>query len=148
MLEQILDYIHNYFIKERHNGSFTIQDGELNGASDFLLSGQYYKINGSVFNDGVHQLPLNGESSGLTDETFVGEIWAMAVPPTVVALSDEIELWVEKYGQVLNSPYNSESFGGYSYTKSNGGTGSSGNVKPFGWESVFGSRLNHWRKIS
>ena len=100
MLEQILDYIHNYFVKEVHAGMFRIESGVL--SVGFLQNGQYYKIVGSVFNDGVHKY-TNDES--LTDESFEGEIWAMAVPPAVIALSDEITAWMGKYGDINNSPY-------------------------------------------
>lgn len=142
MLEQIMDFIHNYFVKERYTGTFEIVDGRL--SIDFLQNNQYYKIIGSVFNDGVHQYP----SDDLTDETFTGQIWAMAVPPTFIALCAEIDDWMSKYGDAVNSPYASESFGGYSYTKASG-TGAKGETLPGAtWQSVFGSRLNHWRKIA
>lgn len=137
MLEQILDYIHNYFIREIHRGKFNISDGTID--LNFLQNGQYFKIVGSVFNDGVHQYP----AFDLADETFVGEIWAMAVPSAVIALSDDIKKWMDDYGEKINSPYQSESFGGYSYTKASTSSGDQ-----VDWRSVFRSRLNRWRKIS
>lgn len=143
MLEQILDYIHNYFVKNRVTGTFTVSSGSLEAS--FLQSGQYFMIRGSVFNDGIHQYP----ASDLTNEVFEGEIWAMAVPPAVIALADEIDGWVSDNSSAVNSPYQSESFGGYSYTKktdSGSGTSFVGSVP--GWAGVFGSRLNKWRKIS
>ena len=140
MLEQVLNYIHNYFEKERVSGTYSISSGTLE--VDFLQSGQYFRIVGSVFNDGVHRYP----AYDLVDETFTGEVWAMAVPPSVIAISNEIADWMEQYGNVVNGPYNSESFGGYSYTKGN--TSGSGNSDTTGWRGVFGSRLNCWRKIS
>ena len=140
MLEQILRVIKNYFIVEVYTGTFNITGGEL--SVDFLQSGQYFKIEGSVFNDGVHQYPV----TGLTDESFNGEIWAMAIPPAVIALSEEIEAWCEKNKDVLDSPFTSESFGGYSYSKGTGG-GFSGISAPITWKEAFASRLNPWRKI-
>lgn len=140
MLEQVLDYIHNYFVKNVIKGTFTISSGVLE--APFLLDGQYFVIMGSIFNDGIHQHP----ASDLVDEVFEGEIRAMAVPPAVVALVDEIEEWVVSNHEIISSPYQSESFGGYSYTKkSESGTGSTGNVPV--WASMFGPRLNRWRKI-
>ena len=59
-----------------------------------------------------------------------------AVPPAFEAVAAEIEEWKQKNAEVINSPYQSESFGGYSYTK---GTAS--------WQGVFSKRLNRWRKI-
>ena len=140
MLEQVLRVIKNYFIVEVYTGTFNISDGSL--SVDFLQNGQYFKIQGSIFNDGVHQYP----TTDLTDENFNGEIWAMAVPPAVIALSEEIEAWCEKNKDVLDSPFTSESFGGYSYSKGTGG-GSSGISAPITWKEAFASRLNTWRKI-
>ena len=142
MLEQILDFIHNYFVKEVHKGRFSILDESLN--VDFLQEGQYFKIIGSVFNDGVHKFG----TGTLQDETFVGEIWAMAVPPAVIALSDEISDWVTKYGDQASSPYQSESFGGYSYNKKSSGSQTGDSNAASDWTGIFRSRLNHWRKIS
>ena len=87
------------------------------------------------------------------EDAFDGSIWAMAVPPDVIALAEEIEAWQAKYGGVDSaamSPFNSESFGGYSYSKYGGGTSGSttGASSPSAsWQSVFASRLNRWRKI-
>jgi len=142
MLEEILNYIHNYFEKEIVPGTFTIDSGSIQLA--FLQNNQYFRIVGSVFNDGIYKYPVDN----LVDETFTGEIWAMAVPPSVIALSVDIGNWVDKYGEVMNGPYQSESFGGYSYTKkSSSGQANDGNDAS-DWRSVFRSRLNHWRKIS
>lgn len=142
MLEQVLDYIHNYFEREKTEDTFVISNGSIQ--LPFVQNGQYFKIEGSVFNDGVHQYP----ATGLTDETFKGRIWALAVPPAVIALSNDINTWVEKYADVMNGPYQSESFGGYSYTKkSSGGQSNNGNDAS-DWRSVFKSRLDRWRKIS
>lgn len=143
MIGQVLDYIHNYFEKEIVRGTFTISSGELD--VDFLQDNQYFRIRGSVFNDGVYKYSSNNE---LTDEVFQGEVWAMAVPPAVITLTEDIEGWVSEYGNDMNSPYQSESFGGYSYTKkSSSGSANNGNDAA-DWRSVFRSRLNHWRKIA
>ncbi len=144
MLEQILTEIHNWFrVRDGadgiHHGTYTIEDGRI--ALPFLRDGQYFRMMGSVFNDGLHRYGPDMEA--LTDETFDGTIWAMAVPGAVVELAGEIEAWQEKYGAVVDSPYTSESFGGYSYTKASGaGDGTSG-----GWQAAFRARLNPYRKL-
>lgn len=145
MLEEILNYIHNYFEVQIVKGDFIIKNGSLDTATPKvrLQNGQYFRIVGSVFNDGIYKFPADG----LTDEAFTGEVWAMAVPPAVIALSEEITEWVNKYGSAANSPYQSESFGGYSYTKASITNGSGGNSLA-DWRSVYASRLNHWRKIA
>ena len=142
MLEQILDFIHNYFEKSIDIGRFKIQSGSLLGV-DYLLPNQYYRIKGSVFNDGIHQY---GSEEQLTDEEFDGEVWALAVPPAVQNLASDIESYVDEYGSAINGPYQSESFGGYSCSKGSGTDNHGNDVNS--WQSKFASRLNHWRKIS
>lgn len=142
MLTELCHEIKNWFVREKHFGTFTIEGGSIE--LPFLATNQYYRIIGSVFNDGVH---VYGDITDiLTDETFKGAIWAMAVPPEVVTLAGDISAWVDQYGEAVNSPFSSESFGGYSYTKASGngaGNGCNGGT----WQSTFASRLNKWRKI-
>ena len=136
MLEQILMHLNNWFVVRGgiHRGKYSISGGST--TLPFLADGQYFRIVGSVFNDGLHQYP----SADLVDEEFTGEVWAMAVPPAVVALSSEIEEWTKKNP---DSGYSSESFGGYSYSRvTDPNTG-----VPMGWQGVFRGRLNAWRKI-
>ena len=128
--------LRNYFEPEKHFGTFTISGGSIS-PSDFLQDGQYFRIVGSVFNDGVHRHPAHG----LTDETFDGAVWAMAVPPAVIELLQKIQ---EFEAATANAPtaYISESFGGYGYTKATDANG-----LPVGWKSVFKNELNRWRKL-
>lgn len=141
MLTEICQELRNWFDRDlpKWHGQFRIENRAL--VLDGLQDGQYFRIVGSVFNDGVHQYPAND----LTDETFTGAVWAMAVPPAVIAVSREIEAWQAQYADVLKSPYTSESFGGYSYSKRNGGYGSASDTPT--WQSTFSNRLNRWRKI-
>ena len=152
MLQQVCEYLHNYFIREPHCGSFSIADGMI--SLDFLKDGQRFWITNSDLNDGVYTYHADGikndddtDVAGLSDEDFDGTICAMAVPPAVVALSGEINQWVEKYSDVVNSPYQQESFGGYSYTLSGEGRFGGGDQR-VNWQSVFSSQLNRWRKVS
>jgi hypothetical protein len=147
MLTELCQELRNWFERDKYFGTFTIEGGQLTDSS-FLQEGQYYRIVGSVFNDGVHKLVPDDT---LHDEVFDGAIWAMAVPPAVIALSDEIDEWRAKYetaDSAAMSPFNSESFGGYSYSKSGGGTGNSGgNAPATTWKAMFANSLNRWRKI-
>ena len=141
-LEQVLYHLRNWFELEIHTGPFTIANGQL--VQDFLRDGQYYRIVGSIFADGLHKC---GASEQLTDETFTGAVWALSVPKAVVDLAAEISAWNENNKAAVESPYISESFGGYSYTKA-GGTGSSGAAGGgVTWQSMFRARLSPWRKI-
>ena len=81
----------------------------------------------------------------MADETFDGSIWPMSVPPALLCLGEEIKAWQEKNGDIAASPYTSESFGGYSYSKSTSGSATVAGMVT--WQSVFKSRLNQWRKI-
>ena len=139
MLEQVLMNIRRWFPVEEgiHSGTFTIKDGVI--TLPFLADGQYFRICGSVFNDGLHQYP----AVDLTDETFTGSVWALAVPKAVIELADEIQKWQEKNGESSVSPYQSESFGGYSYSKATDAE-TGGAVT---WQSAFKRKLSAWRKI-
>ena len=150
MLQQVMEFVHNYFIKDQYNGSFEIAGGTI---SLPLLDGQRFMIQGSALNDGVYTYHTAGIKNdddsaavGLKDETWAGTICALAVPPSVVALSSEINAWVESNGEIVNSPYTSESvLGVYSYTKASGGSGAGGAVT---WQDVYKDQLNRWRKVA
>lgn len=132
--------VHNWFDIERSIGIFEIKNGTL--VIDDMLNGQFFRIVGSVFNDGVYQYPTND----LQDEVFNGAVWYMAVPPDVIALIDDMTEWENKNADVLDSPYSSESFGGYSYSKASGAStaGGDGSVTAF---SHFANRMKRWRKV-
>lgn len=140
MLEQVLSEIHNWFQVDIRHGTYTIQDGGI--ALPFLRDGQYFRIVGSVFNDGLHQYGPAMEL--LQDETFTGAVWALAVPKAVVELAREISAWQKKYGAVIESPYTSENFGGYSYSKASGAGDSTGSGS---WQAAFRAQLNPYRKL-
>ena len=53
MIEQICGHIHNYFEDGRQRGTYTVTGGTLQ--LDGLQTGQYFRILGSMFNDGVYQ---------------------------------------------------------------------------------------------
>lgn len=132
--------LHNWFDVDRIFGTFTISNGEIIVPNGYLRNNQYFRIVDSVFNDGVYKYP----TSDLTDETFVGAVWAIAIPPAAIDLFDEIKAWDTKYSQneAVSSPFQSESFGGYSYSKAATGTDIS-----ISWQKQFKSRLSRWRKL-
>lgn len=138
MLTEICAELRNYFVSDIHNGTFEIVGGKITPL-DFIQENQYFRIVGSVFNDGVYKYTDKLE---LTDEKFIGSVWAMAVPPSVVALAEEIKKYNES-DEAKPSAYTSESFGGYSYSKATDSNG-----VPLTWQKVFASRLNKYRRIS
>jgi len=151
MLTEVCQYLRNWFERDKLYGWYKIENHvlvKLDGTALPIVSGQYIRIIGSMFNDGVHKIGDNEDE--LTDEAeFAGAIWLMAVPPDFIKLVEEISNWQDKYGDVEGpnmSPFSSESFGGYSYTKAQGYAGSGGGMLT-SWDSVFSSRLAPWRKI-
>ena len=165
MIEEICRELNNWFDRksdgtdDRYYGTFTISDGSIDLSETDIMPNQYFRIVGSRFNDGVYKYEPEVEPTEeqpethrpvLTDEVFNGAVWAMAVPPSVIALAAEIEAWQAKYGTVDSpamSPYTSESFGGYSYSKASR-SGSNGTDTGSGtWQGVFASKLNKFRKL-
>lgn len=145
ILTEICEYLNNYFWEKKIQGTFTIENGDITVPS--LKEGQYFRILGSTFNDGIHQYPISSTEK-LTDEVFKGEIWAMAIPQTVIAISSEITDWQAKYGgagSTAMSPFTSESFNNYSYNKS--GSASANGGSNLSWQDVYGGRLNKYRKL-
>lgn len=155
MIDQICAYIHNFFLKEKNGdvyhreaGTFTIENGTID--LPFLVDGSYFLISGSRFNDGVYTYPVTppepGKEPTLKDETFTGVIWEMRPPKSFLALVNEITAWQARFGDAVSSPYQSESFAGYSYSLKSGATGGADTAAS--WQGVFRSRLNEWRKIT
>lgn len=137
-LTELCRELKNWFEKEKIFDTFVIEDGTLTLTD--AKEGQYFRIVGSVFNDGVYQYP----ATGLTNETFDGAVWLMAVPKEVLDKLEEITQWETDNAQAINSPYTSESFGDYSYSKSDSGDGSRSSAS---WQGHFASWLNKYRKI-
>lgn len=160
MLTRICQYLRNWFDKDpfggdypKYYGLFAVTDGVLTFASGTelpLVVGQYYRLMGSRFSDGVQQ--WYGSDGTLPDEpAFAGAVWDMRVPPEILDLADDMATWEERYAgldSAAMSPFQSESFGGYSYSKSAGASDSGGSTdgSVFG-QPAFAPVLNAWRKI-
>lgn len=148
MIGEICAELKNYFTydADKHIGDFTISNGAISPSFD--LPTDYIRIVGSRLNDGVHK-KKNGAFQ-LVDETFHGGIWVMSPPADFLALVAEIEAWQTKNGgadSAAMSPFQSESFGGYSYSKSSGGSASGSGSSVPTWQSTYASRLNMYRRI-
>lgn len=143
MIGQVCAEVKNYFIQKDvdiHASNYTVTNGQIEPVP-FLKIGQYYRIVGSVFNDGVYK--HGTDDTCLSDEEFFGAVWAMRVPVEFIAICDEIAAWVAANEPALSGPYSSESFGGYSYSKPTGADGGS-----YTWRDQFKSRLNAYRRLS
>lgn len=146
-LTELCQELRNWFDREHYFGTFEIKDGGVFAGTDALplQDGMYFRVIDSFFNDGVHKYP----DLEMRSESFTGAVWLMAVPAPVIKLSEDIDAWRTKYESIDSasmSPYMSESFGGYSYTKGSAltskDTGGGAN-----WKSAFASRMNPWRKL-
>lgn len=138
-LYEVLLYLRNFFPGERCTCSGTpIQQGV--AQIPCLEEGDYYLIEGSKCNDGLH---IYGDCD-LVGEMLTGYITECRIPPALLSLYTEINYWQKKNAEAITSPYQSESFGGYSYTKKSQ-TNSSGDVSS--WQDAFSRRLRMWRKI-
>jgi len=136
MLYEILKHIRNFFPDLDHQiaGTFTVKDGSID-PFPVVSANQYVLIEGSALNDGIIQLSC----ASLEDEIFTGTITPLKIPREFLNLVAEIESYQENYKV---SPFTSESFGGYSYTRATNAKG-----KMLSWQDSFGTRLNAWRKI-
>lgn len=154
-VELVLGHIHNWFVSEQFD--VTVVAGILPASvTNRMAEGQWYRIEGSYLNDGVHQHP-----SDLEVESFSGTLSLLAIPNALMLVIEQIETWIADYDEArslsadarrkaLSSPYQSESFGGYNYSVRSDLTASSasgGLSGPNGWKQAFAVDLNQWRKM-
>jgi hypothetical protein len=133
MIENVMAYCNNFFsLPDSHYGTWTVEDGSI--LLPFLADGQYFRVIGSIFNDGVYTYPAQ-----LKDETFAGHIVPLAPPKAFLDLCEQISEY-EATSHI--SPYTAESFGGYSYQKA-AGKGGGG----LSWQEAYTVQLRRWRKI-
>lgn len=138
-LYELLVYLRNFFPGEKWQFfGEDITDKRL--LLPGLENGDYYLIEGSRRNNGIH---VYGNSD-LRNETYSGIVTELCIPTELLILLDEINAWQEKHAEALQSPYQSESFGGYSYTKASESVGTGESMS---WKTVFAPRLRMWRKI-
>lgn len=147
MLSEVCAYLRNYFDNGQPHtfGEIEIKNGALFTPCN-LKAGQYFRIVGSTFNDGVYEFPT---TTLRVDETFNGAVWGMAVPPDLIDLIAEMEAWKadKANAYALNSPYQSESKADYSYTLKSGADGNGKNSGASALINQFAGRLSRWRKL-
>lgn len=149
MMTELCSELNNYFDRDQPKAlgcAIHIAGGHITMPEGIeIKNGQYYRIIGSVFNDGVHQYKAGQADASLVDEDCTCSLWLMAVPQEVVKLAADIATWQTQYGAQAVSPFTSEnlSASSYSYTK---GTFSGNGAGMAIWQNVFGARLAKWRK--
>lgn len=115
MPNELCAELRNYFVREIHEGVFTIKGGKI-APLDFIQNNQYFRIVGSVFNDGVYK---NTHDLNLVDETFKGAVWSMALPPAFIDLAAKDKEIKAKIDEIVKADtgFASESYpNGYSYS--------------------------------
>lgn len=135
IINDVCGHLNNYFVQTSHNGVYEIKDGVIVSLPQGVPANQYILIAGSVFNDGVH-MACDGD---LTDESFSGVVYGLVIPPAFLSLVGDIRKFIEAEAV---SPFTSESFGGYTYSKATDAGG-----MPISWQGAFRQRLNRWRKL-
>lgn len=141
VISEVCAHIHNYFeddpvTGERmiYQGHYKIENGSI--SLPFMKPGQYFRVFGSELNDGVHKYGVDR----LADETFDGVIWKMRPPKEFLDLVSEISDWMDKYGDTMRNPYQSEDvIGVYRYTKASAGLAT--------WQKVFEQQLKPYRRL-
>lgn len=124
MLTEICANLKNYFDYERHIGKIEIADGVITCNGERIETGQHFALFRDHFALGVYKA---GDT--LQDKTFDGAVWLMDIPQAVLEADTWAEAWKAKNGSAssdANGPFQSESFGGYSYTKGSGANGGIG----------------------
>ena len=149
MLEEIFDYLKNDFRYKRIEGDMHVTSGrlELPGGVE-PAPGQFVRIFGSIYNNGVHVY----DDDTLTDESWWGTVWLLAVPSDLVELAGRIradreaqraaEDAARESGAASVGPLKSESFDGYSYTRATRADGSL-----MDWRDTYRGELARWRKL-
>lgn len=155
-LMEVCTYLKNFFEPSEkresrdfiHAGTFEVNKNTVSPL-DFIKPGQYFRIVGSDLNDGVY---CNSPDSlkTLKDEVFSGAVHEMRIPPAFISLYKDMQDWStknESTDSINMSPFVAESFGGYSYSKTNSRVNQSSTGNAVTWHEQFSKRLNAWRKI-
>lgn len=157
MLQQVCDYIHNYFIPKDDGkprvwqGNYTIASGVISPAPP-LKAGQRFMIAGSDLNDAIYTYYPNAIKNDddtkpaiLRDEAFSGSIAAMSVPVAIMTAISAGSEWREQHASALNGQYTSENVSGvYSYTVSQQITEAQNH--PLGLPAYITNQFERWRK--
>lgn len=132
---ELCEFTHNYFDREDEpiSGTFAFEPDTV---PDGVVNGQYFRVIGSIFNDGVHK----AGDADLTAETFTGRVQPMRVPPAFVALA----LTITEYDKAIpaGGKYTSQSFNGWSGTLASGSDG-----LPATGIDRYRTEINRWRKL-
>ncbi len=138
----VMRQCNNYFETGYRATNYSISGGVIS-PNDVLRPGMWIHISGSFFWDGVWKIgegwKLEGAKDDAPDDAFYGKIYFLAPPHEFLILCEEIATYTQKSAV---SPYQSETFGEYSYTKA---TGKNGGI--LSWQEAFADRLRPYRRM-
>ena len=149
LVGDIMKSVNNYFEVSYVDRTFTIDEDGVLSDSEWLHSGQWIAVTGSIFHNGVWRI-IDSRLSALTldntdsvpllpAETFDGRIWSLALPAGFVSGCKKIDAYAAKtpVGAVA-----SESFGNYSHSYMKGATGGI-----LTWNEAFRKTLDTYRHM-
>jgi len=121
-------------IQRVEEGEFVIADGQISLSTE-LYNGQHFVIEGSNMNDGAYTAPVD-----LTDERFEGKVYVLSKNQAFEALLEKA--FAQKQAFDNPSKFQTESFGGYSYT-----IATDANGRPLTWKTAMAADFRPWRKV-
>lgn len=150
MIDQIMDYLNNHFVRSGESDDFEIvTDGIVGDFDEKYIAGQYIWIQGSFINDGVYLLTgVSNNKLTVADDTFTAEntgesirVFGCAVPKPFLTLVDDINSWISE--NAGKEGIASETIDSYSVSFGSGPDGSTANS----WQSAFAGRLSTYRAM-
>ena len=145
MLTRICRYLKNWFVVKTYLGNITVSDGKVycNGDEIEMQEGQRFALVRIHYVYGTYSY-----GDEIEDSEFEGAVWIMDVPADVLEVAERMTEWETANGGADSqamSPYQSESFGGYSYSK---GSGTNGKVGASVFDIAdFAAALSPFKKI-
>lgn len=133
----VMRQINNYFQVGSISGRIAISGNAIVPAPE----SPWCYVSGSWMHDGAWQVTggvLQDMDGALPDEEFDGRVWLLKPPPDFLALCEEISRYDDKNPI---GAYQQESFGGYSYVRSQAGGSKA-------WQDVFAGRLAPYRRMT
>lgn len=132
----VMRQINNYFEVGHMDGTIVISGNAILP----VPRAEWCFVKGSMTHDGVWQVSdgvLTDVTAYHPDEEFDGRIWLLSPPADFLALCSEISAFDDKNP---TGAYLQESFGGYSYIRSQ-------NIAGRSWRDVFKERLAPYRRM-
>lgn len=140
MVEQVLDYLNNYFINTNHNiiSVNTETNTVTTDLTEYLAVGQYVLIWKTLVDDGVYKIIDKVDNtitldSPISSDLSFGSLYGLRIPKSVL----EIVGKVEEYEAERVVGVKSENILGYSITYTDNNS----------WQTTYKDELKKYRKV-